>query len=97
MVTAYHTQGKEIYWQFQNYTPSQSRIIADRFASTSGYAVADAPYDSSFAGFKDWFIQDFRRPGFTIEAGLGKNPLPISQFNEIYTDNLGILLEGAVV
>ena len=35
--------------------------------------------------------------GYTIEAGLGKNPLPISQFDEIYRDNLGILVLGAVL
>lgn len=35
--------------------------------------------------------------GYTIEAGFGENPLPISQFNEIYRDNLGILLLGAVL
>lgn len=22
-----------------------------------------------FAGYKDWFIQDFNKPGYTIEAG----------------------------
>ena len=97
LIIAYHTQGKEIYWQFQDFTPAQSKTIVNRFASTSGYTIADTPYNSSFAGFKDWFIQEYMRPGFTIEAGLGKNPLPISQFDEIYNDNLGILLEGAVV
>ena len=34
------------------------------------------------------------RPGYTIECGRGVNPLPITQFNEIYRDNLGILLLG---
>ena len=96
LVLAYHTQGKELYWQFQNYTPSTSFQIANRFSVLSGYEVADTPYNSSFAGFKDWFIQDFRRPGFTIEAGIGINPLPISQFNDIYNDNVGILLEAAL-
>ncbi len=59
---AYHTQGKEIYWQFQNYTPPESKHIANIFANVSGYTVADTPYNSSFAGYKDWFIQDYRRP-----------------------------------
>ena len=45
-------------------------------------------------GYKDWFIQDYRRPGFTIEAGSGENPLPLSQFPDIWSDNLGILLGG---
>ena len=35
--------------------------------------------------------------GYTIEAGLGENPLPISQFDKIYRDNLGILVLGAVL
>lgn len=88
LVIAFHTQGKEIYWQFQNYTPPESKQIADTFSAVSGYSVADTPYNSSFAGYKDWFIQDYRRPGFTIEAGIGENPLPLSQFNEIYNDNI---------
>jgi len=34
--------------------------------------------------------------GYTIEAGIGENPLPLSQFDTIYADNLGILVLGAV-
>lgn len=97
MVLAYHTQGKEIYWRFQDYLPKASYYIGEQFANVSGYVLADTPYNSSFAGFKDWFIQDYNRPGYTIEAGLGENPLPISQFDEIYRDNLGILVLGAVL
>ena len=43
------------------------------------------------------FIYQYRKPGFTIEAGEGINPLPISQFNSIYHDNLGILILGMVL
>ena len=94
---AYHTQGKEIYWQFQNYAPPEAKEIGEIFSSVSGYKLADVPYDSSFAGYKDWFLQEYRNPGYTIEAGLGENPLPISQFNEIYNDNIGILVLGTVL
>ena len=59
--------------------------------------MADVPFASSFAGYKDWFLQEYRRPGYTIEAGIGQNPLPISQFNEIYGDNLGILVLGMIL
>lgn len=97
LVIAYHTQGQEIYWQFQNYTPQESLYIGNTFSQVSGYELADTPYNSSFAGYKDWFIQDYRRPGFTIEAGISNNPLPITQFNEIYNDNIGILVLGAVL
>ena len=73
-----------------------AKALAEEFARLSGYALAEVPYESGFAGYKDWFIQNFRRPGFTIEAGLGENPLPITQFDEIYRQNLGILLTAAM-
>jgi len=96
LILAYHTQGKEIYWQFQNYAPFRARLIGEQFANISGYRLADVPFNSSFAGYKDWFLQQYQRPGYTIEAGIGQNPLPISQFNEIYRDNLGILVLGMI-
>ena len=96
LVLAYHSQGKEIYWQFREYYVPGAKELGEAFARVSGYTLADAPYESSFAGYKDWFIQEFRRPGYTIEAGLGENPLPLSQFDEIYTDNLGILVIAAL-
>ena len=97
LVIAYHTQGKEIYWNFQNINPPQGYEIGTKFANVSGYILTDVPYNSSFAGYKDWFIQNYNRPGYTIEAGIGENPLPIEQFDDIYNDNLGILVLGAVL
>jgi g-D-glutamyl-meso-diaminopimelate peptidase len=96
LILTYHSQGKVIYWQYQNYAPEEGLEIANKFASVSGYSVQDVPYNSSFAGLKDWFIYKYRRPGFTIEVGSGTNPLPLSQFSEIYNDNLGILILGMV-
>lgn len=97
LILAYHTQGKEIYWQFQNYAPSEAEQIGRLFENVSGYRLADVPLESSFAGYKDWFLQQYRRPGYTIEAGIGQNPLTISQFSQIYEDNLGILVLSAIV
>ena len=91
LVLAYHSQGQEIYWQFMNYEIPGARELGEQFAQASGYTLAETPYNSAFAGYKDWFIQQFRRPGYTIEVGRGENPLPLSQFDEIYKDNVGIL------
>ena len=96
LVLAYHTQGKVIYWQFKDYKVPGAQELAEEFARLSGYAMEDTPYESSFAGYKDWFIQNWRRPGFTIEVGSGENPLPLEQFDEIYKDNLGILVTAAL-
>ena len=96
LVLAYHSQGKVIYWQFKNYIIPGAEALAEAFARVSGYALEDTPFESSFAGYKDWFIQEFRRPGYTIEVGEGESPLPLSQFDEIYADNLGILVIAAL-
>ena len=54
-------------------------------------------FASGFAGYKDWFIEAFDRPGYTVEAGRGTNPLPLSQFDERYRKNREIMTIGALV
>ena len=95
VVLAYHSQGQVIYWQFRDYQVPGAQELGEEFARVSGYSLEDTPYESSFAGYKDWFIQLFRRPGYTIEVGTGENPLPLEQFDEIYRANLGILVTAA--
>jgi len=94
LTLSYHTQGDTIYWKYLDYEPPRSREIAAAFGDASGYFVEETPYASGFAGYKDWFIQNFNRPGYTIEAGRGVNPLPIGDFDGIYRDNVGILTLG---
>ena len=64
LILAYHTQGKEIYWNFQNYKPKNGFELGKKLASASGYKLTNVPYNSSFAGFKDWFIQKYNKPRF---------------------------------
>lgn len=94
LILAYHTQGEVIYWKYLDYEPENSYRIARYFQEVSGYAVELTPGASGYAGYKDWFIQDYNRPGYTIEAGLGTNPLQMDQFLKIYDDNIGILTGG---
>ena len=96
LVLSYHTQGRVIYWQYEDVSVPGAEALAKEFARISGYALEETPESSAYAGYKDWFIKIFRRPGFTIEAGSGENPLPVSQFEEIYRDNLGILVTAAL-
>ena len=95
LLLTFHTQGEVIYWKFLDYMPPNAEFIAQELSNSSGYLLENVPYASSFAGLKDWFIEQYNLPGFTIEAGLGINPLPISQFDKIYNDCLGILVLGA--
>lgn len=95
LVLALHSQGQVIYWQFEDYVVPGARELGEKMAQASGYTLADTPYNSSFAGYKDWFIQAFRRPGYTVEVGVGENPLPLSQFDSIYDNVLGAMVIAA--
>ena len=97
LVQAWHTQGEVIYWRFGGYEVPGAQDIAGTFAAVSGYTPADTPYAASFAGYKDFFIQDYRRPGFTIEAGRGVNPLPVGDFDAIRAAARGILTLGTLM
>lgn len=97
LVIAYHTQGEVIFYQFQNLAPPEALTIGRMLSRASGYPISENPGEAAYAGYKDWFIQEYRRPGYTIEVGRGVNPLPISQFPTIYNQNEEVLLLGAVV
>ena len=97
LTLSYHTQGEEIYWRYGECEPEGAQKIGELFARLSGYKLADPADVSSNAGYKDWFIDSFDRPGFTVEAGKGKNPLPLTDFDELYQKNLPILTYGALV
>ncbi|QJC51562.1 peptidase M14 [Paenibacillus albicereus] len=81
VVAALHTQGEEIYWNYRGLEPACARGMAECLALAAGYAAVELA--DSDAGYKDWFIQRFRRPGFTIELGWGVNPLPLEQQEDI--------------
>jgi g-D-glutamyl-meso-diaminopimelate peptidase len=87
---ALHTQGKEFYWGYEGLEPEESAHLAKRFEQVCGYC--SVRYVDSYAGYRDWFIQEYRKSGFTIELGKGMNPLPLSQFDQIYEEVLGIFL-----
>jgi len=58
--------------------------MAEIMATTSGYMLSEPKGLAVGGGFKDWFIKEFNRPGFTVEMGKGENPLPIETAKEIY-------------
>lgn len=83
---ALHSQGRVIYWSFGKHLPERARKIAELLSSESGYALEYPVSLADGGGFKDWFIESFDRPGFTVEIGKGKNPLPIGSAREIYEE-----------
>jgi hypothetical protein len=43
------------------------------------------------------FYSNTKNPASPLKQACGENPLPIFQFDEIYKDNIGILILGMVL
>lgn len=96
-VYAFHSQGEEIYYRYGEKTAPESRHIAQMLAQSSGYALQTQEGLASHGGFKDFFLEKFERPGFTIEIGRGKNPLPIWELSPIFARLYEMLLLGVLL
>ncbi len=96
LTVSLHTQGREIYYRFNGRTPPRALRIGRAMAAAAEgavYTLADPP-GPSYGGYKDWFIQDFNRPGYTLELGFGQNPLPMSDFAQVYEESAPMLAAG---
>ena len=94
---ALHSQGEVIYWQYGHRTPEQAAMMARIFATSAGYALEEPEEIASHGGMKDWFIEAFGRPAFTVECGRGENPLPLSDFRPTYRKIRELLVLAAVM
>lgn len=94
---AFHSQGEEIYWRYGNSIPEKSFLLAKLFAVSSGYTLSSPEGLAVGGGFKDWFISEFNKPGFTVEIGKGKNPLLFSELDIIYEKLEKMLYISALV
>lgn len=68
-----HSQGEEIYWNYLDINLEEAFILGKEMEKVSGYKLTTPEETSSYAGYKDWFIQEYKKPGFTIEMGNGKD------------------------
>ena len=94
MLMAFHSQGGEIYYDYDGKAEERSLKLATEFAEVSGYIATRPEGTASFGGCKDWFIEEFGKAGFTIEIGHGKNPLKMEMLDNIYEENSKILLHA---
>lgn len=97
LVIAYHSQGEVIFWDFMDMASKETKKIAEILSKASGYSLENTFGMTSYAGYKDWFIKNFNKPGFTVEVGFGINPLPLSQFKKIYKDNEPLILAATTI
>lgn len=97
LLIAFHSQGEEIYYEYGKNTPEKSYTMAQVFSAVSNYTLVKNSGHAASGGLKDWFIEEFKKPAFTIELGEGENPLPLNQFREIYQSAEALMVMGMVL
>jgi g-D-glutamyl-meso-diaminopimelate peptidase len=91
VTVSYHASGHVIYWHF--YTDPEhverDRALAQQLADLTGYALVPPEADPSGGGYKDWFVQAYGRPGYTLEIApyAGGGPPPASALEEEWERN----------
>ncbi|MBO4940356.1 MAG: hypothetical protein J6D30_04980 [Clostridia bacterium] len=92
---SYHTKGEEIYWRFfqDENTLERDRKLAEILSKYTGYPCKET--SGSVGGYKDWCIQTFHIPSFTVESGKDNatHPLGDRDFLDIYEKNAYALYE----
>ncbi len=76
---SYHTKGEEIYWYFYQSlrTCPRDKGLATVLSRVTGYPLAQAK--NSVGGYKDWCIQRFGIPSFTVEVGKDSYAHPLGE------------------
>ncbi|WP_086074450.1 M14 family metallopeptidase [Paenibacillus camerounensis] len=100
MTISYHSSGEIIFWHFNTLSSNAARdqAIARTISRMTGYSLVSPEKNPSGGGYKDWFIQEFGRPGLTIEIApyAGERNVPLSQFERVWKDNRAVGLYSAL-
>ncbi len=83
IAVAYHTAGREIYWEYKNGKHrKRDRLLAKKISNLTGYQLAKPAKGAVGGGFTDWFIITYHRPAMTIEISylVGETNPPLSVF-----------------
>ncbi|UQZ35240.1 gamma-D-glutamyl-meso-diaminopimelate peptidase [Paenibacillus sp. PK3_47] len=96
---SYHSSGEIIFWHFNTLRTNLSRdqAMARELSRLTGYSLVAPEKNPSGGGYKDWFIQEFGRPGFTVEIApyAGESNVPLKQFGRVWNDNKNVGLYSA--
>ena len=96
---SYHTKGEVIYYGFEGQNENslvRDEAVAYRLSAVTGYVPILT--ENSTGGYKDWCIEKFDIPSFTIEVGPSSaaHPVGVEYLPEMLEQNknvLGTLLE----
>ena len=86
LAISYHSYGSLVYWQYGQAEPlwSKNQQLAAHIEALTTYYQAGY---SNEAGFSNWCVNVKGIPSVTIETGLVPTPLPLDQFELLWSQN----------
>lgn len=86
LAISYHSYGSLVYWQYGQAEPlwSKNQQLAAHVEALTTYYQAGY---SNEAGFSNWCVNVKGIPSVTIETGLVPTPLPLDQFELLWSQN----------
>ncbi|MFE8701718.1 M14 family zinc carboxypeptidase [Cytobacillus sp. FJAT-54145] len=91
---AYHSTGEILYWNFHQTGSWYNRDhnYAKKIGEMTGYRLVYPGPNPSGGGFTDWFIIQYKRPGFTPEISryYKETSPPLSEFPRAWTKNQAV-------
>ena len=79
-----HTQGEEIFFYPTRPPITGAQEMGLLLSRLTGYRLGQADGAAAYGGMSDYLAERLRLPSYTLECGLGQNPLPINQAQSIY-------------
>ena len=95
---SYHSSGREIFWKYKNNKQHliRDRRLAQKVSKLTDYPLSTPEKSAIGAGYTDWFISTYQKPGMTIEISysVGETSPPLSVFAEEWQRNklVGIMI-----
>ena len=96
LVIAYHTQGQVIYWLYKNIFVPRAQQIGETLQEQAVMPYRQRLMKRHMQDIKTGLLKNIRAR-IHNRGGLGRNPLPISQFDMIYNNNEEIMLLAPII
>lgn len=96
LILTLHSQGEEIFGGDTSGVKN-ALSIGRRLAEQSSYKLSSPEGSAAYGGLSDWYTREMKLPSFTLECGVGENPLPLSDGEEIYRKLRRTLFEAPMM
>jgi len=108
IAVSYHSSGNVVFWGYHQWGLTHTTeftedyyTIAEKVSEITKYKLAEPASHQQGGGYTDWFIEEFAKPGLTIEIGslFKERSLPLDEFPDIWERNksIGLFLANSAL